>query len=142
MIGVTPVGIITSKLAESRHFYSGVMGIERVQVLRKLLGEGMDGVVMRLESPQLEILETEMKVVERPVNQPTRRDFRMIMRPRDIGGLLFRLAQEGITPQTSQYGSFVFDDLNGISWEIKSGLAGMFFDNPLKEKPTFSSRAS
>ncbi len=142
MVGVTPVGIVTSKPEESRQFYGRTMGIERVQVLRRLFMEGMEGVVMRLESPNLELLETETKVLERSVNQTVRCEYRMILRPRDIGGVLHRLAQEGITPQTSRYGSFVFDDLNGISWEIKSGLSGMVYDNPLADIPGVTPRAS
>ncbi|NLI79675.1 MAG: hypothetical protein GX442_24930 [Candidatus Riflebacteria bacterium] len=142
MVGVTPVGVITDKPAESRHFYGTVMGIERVQTLRRLFMENMEGVILRLESPAIEVLETETKVLERPVNQTVRREFRMIMRPRDIGGVLFRLAKEGITPQTSPYGSFVFDDLNGISWEIKTGFQGMVFDNPLSDHPAGGRRPS
>ena len=142
MVGVTPVGIITNKMAESRHFYGNVMAIERVQVLRRLRTENVDGAVMRLESPQIELLETEMKVLERSANQTVRCDFRMIVHPRDTGGLFFRLAQEGIVPRARRHGGFEFDDLNGISWEIKSGLSEMNFDDPAKGKASLSSRPS
>jgi catechol 2,3-dioxygenase-like lactoylglutathione lyase family enzyme len=119
MQGVTPVGIISQKPLESREFYRQVLGIERVMTLRRLAEEGMNGTVLRLESPQIEILATEFRLLDRVVNQPLPRDHRIILRPRDMGALVQRLRQAGIEPVTNPSGGMLFEDLNGISWEIR-----------------------
>ena len=120
MTGVTPVGIITEKPLESRAFYARTLGIERVMTLRHIdEDEGMAGTVLRLESPQIELLSTELRILDRRINQAIRRDHRIILRPRDMGGLLNRLTTAGIEPESLPTGGLTFDDLNGISWEIK-----------------------
>ncbi len=120
MMGVTPVGILTNDPAGSRDFYSRVLGIERVLTLREVVSDDFEGVLMRIESPQVEVLSTEVRLLDRAVNQTVRHDHRIIFRPNDFGGLVARLSAAGIPLRYSGTGVLNFKDINGISWDVKT----------------------
>jgi|GEM_PF-1279565 len=121
MTGVTPIGIITNQPDESRRFYKETMGLERVQTLREIVGENVHGVLMRLESPQIELLSTEIRILDRDVNQSVGKDNRIIIKPRNFSGFATRLSKAGICPQSQTKGGYTFEDLNGISWFVQGG---------------------
>ena len=122
MIGITPVGIFSSTPEESRAFYRNVLGCERVQVLPAGppgSPQEIDGRIVRLERPQVELLSTEYKLLDRQVNQLIHKDHRLILRPRNLGELLNRLQAAGIEPAEHSRGGLIFEDLNGVTWEIR-----------------------
>ncbi|MFZ2958303.1 MAG: VOC family protein [Candidatus Ozemobacteraceae bacterium] len=120
MIGTTPVGIFTYLPAESRRFYRVVLGLEQVYSLRDLETEEGRGCILRLESPQIEVLSVETREydVERP--RTLRGETRLLLHPRDPAALHARLRERGVTITAGLKDSFRFEDLNGISWEAYS----------------------
>ena len=120
MTGVTPIGILTEKPLESKIFYGETMGIEKIMAVKHIdTVNGLPGTVLRLESPQIELFSTELRVLDRRVNRAIRHDHRIILHPRDSASLLIRLDRLGIEPEVLWGGSLLFDDLNGITWEIR-----------------------
>ena len=121
MIGVTPVGIFSVKPDESREFYAKTLGCERVQIIinRNNTEDSLSGKVLRIESTQVELFSTEYKLLDRSINQVVRKDHHLVLRPRNLGTLLNRLQAAGIEPQENPRGGLMFEDLNGVTWEIK-----------------------
>lgn len=123
MTDVTPLGIITDKVEESCAFYKNVMGIERVVRLGSKLTEGASDTVLKLESPDIEVISTQLRIGDRSVNRMIRRDHRLILRPRDLGSLLNKLSKLGIEPASNPSGGMMFEDINGINWELRINRA-------------------
>jgi len=122
MVGVTPVGIITNCPNESRKFYKEVMGVDRVQFLKKIVSEDVEteNFLLRLESPQLEILSIETRLLDRAVNRVVRKDYSLHFHPKDLKELLRNLNKEKIETRIDDKGNLSFEDLNGIHWEIRT----------------------
>lgn len=118
MIGVTPVGIITKTLAESKKFYREILGIERIQVVKPIQFDEMEGVLIRLESPELEVFSVETRLLDRALNKIIRRDFSLQYHPRNPAQFLQKLAKENIELRKDEKGKVAFSDLNGVNWEI------------------------
>lgn len=121
MIGVTPVGILTSQPEASQKFYHEVMGVDRVQQVKRMDQDvsGDPNVLMKLESPCLEVFAIETRLMDRQSNRVIRRDYSLLLHPKDTHSLLEKLASENIECQVSEKGKMVFEDLNGITWEIR-----------------------
>jgi len=119
MIGVTPLGILTDKPGPSREFYRQVLGIERVQTCPELRSLEARGTLMRLESPQVEVFATETRLLERTEKTLISSEHRLIMRPRNPQSLVERLTVAGIDITLTARGFASFEDMNGISWEIR-----------------------
>ena len=120
MIGVTPVGIITTLPSESRRFYRDILGVERVQMVRSVESDGMEGMLLRLESPYLEVFSIETRLQGQNCNRIINRDFALQLRPPNVKKVLYRLDQEDVKTRTDAKGTIRFADVNGIAWEIPS----------------------
>jgi catechol 2,3-dioxygenase-like lactoylglutathione lyase family enzyme len=119
MTGVTPIGIITSLPAESRQFYREVLGVDRVQFVKELNNDGLEGMLIRLESPWLEVFSTETRLMDRTTNRVVRRDFSLQIHPVDVENLLVRLEKANVAVRRDARGTIRFEDFNGISWEVR-----------------------
>lgn len=117
MIGVTPVGVFTYLPEESRRFYHGVLGVEKVCPLQSIEAAEGRATVLRLESPQIEVFSVEIRNLE---DSPTRgrlNDSRLILRSPDLADLQQRLISYGVAIGEAVRKGFRFEDLNGITWE-------------------------
>ncbi len=123
MVGVTPVGVLTDRPSESKRFYKEVLGVDRVQFLKKVPspdGGETESVLLRLESPHLEVFSVETRVMDRSVNKIVRRDYSLMFHPADFKNLLHKLNVEKIETKMDDRGHLHFEDINGIGWEVKT----------------------
>lgn len=120
MTDITPLGVVTDDLDGSRRFYGRAMGIERVILMRGYFSDELPYALLRLESPQIEIISTELKLFDREVNRSVKRNHRVVFRPKDMGALLRRLSLENIEMVANPCGGLSFEDCNGINWELRA----------------------
>ncbi|MBF0407727.1 MAG: VOC family protein [Candidatus Riflebacteria bacterium] len=120
MLGVTPVGILTDSPVESRCFYTKTLGLEQVYPLSHINTdtEITPEVVLRLESPQIELMTVQTKLFRKNGPVTVNENTRLIIHSRDTGKLLERLTLYGTELERTTRGNFSFTDLNGINWEI------------------------
>lgn len=118
MKGITPFGIYTDQPAESRVFYRSVLGIERIWSM-PASARTASGVVLRLESPRLELFASELHLTDRQVNDRLPGRLQLVLYPDDMRRAVQSLEQAGIDFRSDYAGRLYFEDLNGVQWEIR-----------------------
>ncbi len=120
MKGITPFGIYTDQPDESRAFYRSVLGIERVWSMRPTAEtQAEPGVVLRLESPRLELFASELHLTDRQVNDRVPGRCQLVLYPDDMTRAAQTLEKAGIDFRSDYAGRLYFEDLNGVQWEIR-----------------------
>lgn len=127
MKGITPFGIYTCKPEESRAFYRSILGIERIWSMTTPADTLDSGVVLRLESPRLELFASEVRLLDRRVNDRVRGQYQLVLYPGDLRNAARQLEEAGIEFRTDYAGRLSFEDLNGLQWEMREtpGDAGL-----------------
>lgn len=155
MKGITPFGIYTCRPEESRAFYRSILGIERIWSMTTPAVETASGspashpehrrpadtsswkassaeedaldfgVVLRLESPRLELFASEVRLLDRRVNDRVRGQYQLVLYPGDLRNAARQLEEAGIEFRTDYAGRLYFEDLNGIQWEMRETPAGV-----------------
>ncbi|MBF0543128.1 MAG: hypothetical protein HQM08_01780 [Candidatus Riflebacteria bacterium] len=118
MLGVTPVGIYTDSPIESRRFYMQTLGLEQVYPVGEKNRNAAEGTVLKLESPQLEVMTVQTKLVKHGNPVTISENSRLILHPNDAEKLFEKLVNNGIEIAIGTSGLYSFTDLNGIVWEI------------------------
>lgn len=116
---VTPIGVIVSDKDKSYKFYKEVMEIERVQTLKKVFLNNFEGYILRLESPEIEVFETEAQIRDRPAFPIIKKVYNIQYKPINFGNVVSKLSKFGVNLDQSLNGKICFEDLNGLNWELK-----------------------
>ncbi|HNV68388.1 MAG TPA: VOC family protein [Candidatus Ozemobacteraceae bacterium] len=128
MKGITPFGIYTNHPEESRNFYRSVLGIERIWSMSAAeQAAERSGVVLRLESPRLELFASELRLTDRRVNDRVPGLCQLVLYPGDLLRAAQTLEKAGVDYRADYTGRLYFEDLNGIQWEMREtpGTAGL-----------------
>ncbi|GAB4271044.1 MAG: hypothetical protein Kow0029_08320 [Candidatus Rifleibacteriota bacterium] len=114
---IIPIGIIAEDTSASINFYRKVIGVQRVQVVCTPAAGELEGSVLRLESPDIELNSTEVRIRDRASASIERINQRIKFHCNDIEDLKARLLANRVQTLENN-GKYSFVDLNGINWDI------------------------
>lgn len=114
---ITPVGILSEKVAESIDFYRSVLEIENITI--KPVDD--DCGYIRLDSSKVEIFSTVVRIFDRPGRNYSREHKRLTLYCSNASAIVERFRNRKVS-FWHESGKWFFTDVNGIEWSLSESM--------------------